>query len=123
MTQIRSAPAVWVAPRAESPRSSGLALPGSTPNTALLLYAKGLSSYTIEIVAGGSWTTPIDPGWNDLFGHQTVELQYGVFAGRTARTWYGDGPAAAVWNDDDAVRVTGASRAPRPSRYFEGLEL
>ncbi|HSL95703.1 MAG TPA: hypothetical protein VLA35_07295, partial [Thermoleophilia bacterium] len=118
-----SAPAVWVAPRAGSPRSDGLTLPGRTPNAALLLYAKGLSSYTIEIVAGGSWTTPMDPGWNDLFGQQTVDLQYGQFAGRTAQTWYGDGPTAVVWNDDYAVRVSGGLTRTEAISILEGLEL
>jgi hypothetical protein len=123
VTQIRSAPAVWVAPRASG--RADAPYPGeAAPNAAVLLYAKGLSSYTIEIVAGGSWTTPIDPGWNDLFGHQTVDLQYGQFAGRTAHTWYGaQGPAAAVWDDGYAVLVTGGLTRTEAISILEGLEL
>ena len=117
VTQIRSTPAVWVAPRA-----AGLQF-DDDPNAAVMLYAKGLSSYTIEIVAGGSWTTPIDPGWNDLFGHQTVELQYGMFAGRTAQTWYGDGPTAVVWSDGYAARVSGGLTRTEAISVLEGLEL
>ncbi len=122
VTQIGSAPAVWVAPRA-SGRAEGPYPGEAAPNAAVLLYAKGLSSYTIEIVAGSRRTTPIDPGWNDLFGHLTVELQYGVFAGRTAQTWYGDGPAAVVWNDDYVVRVSGGLTRTEAISILEGLEL
>jgi hypothetical protein len=119
-----SAPAVWVAPRAGSPRSDGLTLPGRTPNTAVLLYSKGLSSYTIDIVTAGSRTTPGAPSWDDLLGHQTVELTYGLFAGRTAHTWYGgDGPAAAVWDDGYAALVTGGLTRTEAISILEGLEL
>jgi len=122
VTQVRSAPAVWVASRAGG-RAEGPYPGEAVPNAAVLLYAKGLSSYTIEIVAGGSWTTPIDPGWNDLFGRLTVELQYGLFAGRTAQTWYGDGPTAVVWNDDYAVRVSGGLTRTEAISILEGLEF
>jgi hypothetical protein len=122
VTQIATAPAVWVAPRA-SGRAEGPYPGEAAPNAAVLLYAKGLSSYTIEIVTGRRRTTPIDPGWNDLFGHLTVDLQYGVFAGRTAQTWYGDGPAAVVWNDDYVVRVSGGLTRTEAISILEGLEL
>ena len=122
VTRVTTAPAVWVAPRAsgrvESPSMEELG-----PNTTILLYAKGLSSYSIEFVAEGRRATPIDPGWADLFGHQPVELQYGLFAGRTAHTWYGQGPTAVVWDDDYLVRVSGGLTRTEAVSILEGLEL
>jgi len=124
VTWVTSAPAVWVAPRADAGPPGGPSPPERPPNAALLLYSRGLSSYTITIVVGGSWTTPIDPGWADLFGQRPVELTYGLFAGRTAQTWYGsEGPAAAVWDDDHAVLVTGGLTRTEAVSVLEGLEL
>jgi hypothetical protein len=118
VTATRGAPAVWVEPRAAWPAALDAA-----PNAAVLVYAKGLSSYTIEIVAGGPWTMSGDRPWTSLFGYRPAELQYSHFAGRTAHTWYGQGPTAVVWDDDYAVCVSGGLTRTEAIGVLEGLEL
>ena len=111
-------PASWIDLKAAGPSM------GARHDDALLLvYAKGLSSYTIEIVATQDRTALGGWSWEDLFGHATVELQYGLFAGRTAHTWYGQGPTAVVWDDDYVVRVSGGLTRTEAVSILEGLEL
>jgi outer membrane lipoprotein-sorting protein len=129
-TAARDVPASWADPPADAPGE--LDAPAGAPgeaagprddDTLLLCYSRGLSSYTIEIVASGDRVTAAALRWEDLLGHQAVELQYGLFAGRQAHTWYGEGPTAVVWDDDYAVRVSGGLTRTEAVSILEGLEL
>ncbi len=113
-------PASWINPRAAG---LGPTTAARQDDTLLLFNSKGLSSYTIEIVATQDRTTLGGWSWEELFGHATVELQYGLFAGCTAHTWYGEGPTAVVWDDDYVVRVSGGLTRTEAVSVLEGLEL
>jgi hypothetical protein len=95
----------------------------------LQLYTRGLSQFTVEQVGPPTLRSLAGvPGWQSeaatgKLSYQETTLQYGAFAGVTARTWYQEsGPSLLVAGKRRAVFVTGALTRQELVAFAEGLK-
>ncbi len=123
VTRIGSAPAVWVAPRAAGERRvrTRAQPPRTPPCSSTPRASRRTPSRSSPAAPGRRRSTPAG---TTSSGTRRSSCTYGLFAGRTAHTWYGaDGPAAVVWDDGYAVRVSGGLTRTEAISVLEGLEL
>lgn len=122
-----SAPAEWLG---AEPRSAPAPVPEGGERRIACAYARGLTWFTLEQLgpAGGrAWDAYVQEMLSETTAErlsaQITTLQYGVFAGADAHTWYEkSGPTLLVSDRRGIVYATGALTRLELISLAEGLE-